>query len=145
MTLFTIGFTQSSAEHFFGRLTGAGVQRVIDIRLNNTSQLAGFAKAQDLPYFLEALGGIGYLHEPLLAPTQDMIDGYRKRKEGWEAFATRFLALMEERRIDQRLDPALFDGGCLLCSEAKPHRCHRSLVAGFLNDRWDRPVEVRHL
>ncbi len=145
MKIFTIGFTQTSAENFFARLLDAEVSRVIDVRLNNTSQLSGFAKARDLTYFLKALGGIDYWHEPLLAPTADILDAYRKRKGSWSDYERRFLELMERRRIDERLDPAFFEHGCLLCSEAKPRHCHRRLVAEYLAGRWGRPVEVRHL
>jgi len=133
------------AEHFFRRLIDAHVRRVIDVRLNNTSQLAGFAKARDLAYFLKALGEIGYLHEPLLAPTQDILTAYKKGKGDWSEYEKCFLDLMEKRRIDERLDPALFDQGCLLCSEAKPHYCHRRLVAAYLTDRWSQPIQVKHL
>lgn len=143
--LFTIGFTQTSAEHFFERLLRAGVRRVIDVRLNNRSQLAGFAKAQDLEYFLRAIGSIGYVHEPLLTPTPEMLTAYRKEKGDWSVYERRFLDLMAERRIEERLSPELFESACLLCSEAKPHRCHRRLVAEYLNARWGRPLEVRHL
>ncbi len=145
MNLSTIGFTKTSAERFFGRLKDAGVRRVIDVRLNNTSQLAGFAKARDIEYFLKALGGIEYSHEPLLAPSQAIFDAYRKRKGSWAEFERRFLGLMEERKIETRLDPSLFDRGCLLCSEDKAHHCHRRLVAEYLADRWDTPIRITHL
>jgi uncharacterized protein (DUF488 family) len=143
--LCTIGFTQTTAESFFRRLTDAGVRRVIDVRLNNTSQLAGFAKAGDLAYFLRALGGLDYVHEPLLAPTPDMLTAFKKMKGDWGAYERKFLDLMERRRIDERLAPDFFQDGCLLCSEAKPHRCHRRLVAEFLQDRWSVPLMVKHL
>ena len=123
----TIGFTKSTAERFFERLIGAGVTRVIDVRLHNTSQLAGFAKADDLGYLLGKIGGIDYVHEPLLAPTDDI------------------LRLMAERRIEARLKPELFSRACLLCSEATPDHCHRRLVCEYLNDKWGGRLEVRHL
>ncbi len=145
MQLFTIGFTQTSAEHFFGRLVDAEVRRVIDVRLSNTSQLAGFAKSADLAFFLKSLGQIDYIHEPLLAPTQEMFHAYKKLKGEWSELETRFLDLMDERKIEDRLEPSLLDQGCLLCSEAKPHHCHRRLVAEYLTDRWDRPISVKHL
>jgi len=145
MTLYTIGFTRSSAEHFFRRLIDAGVRRVIDVRLNNTSQLAGFAKMPDLAWFLKSLGGIDCCHEPALAPTQAMFDDYKKRKGRWEDFEPRFRDLMAERRIEERFDPALFDDGCLLCSEAKPHHCHRRLVAEYLQKAWNSAIAIRHL
>lgn len=143
--LFSIGFTQTTAEHFFKRLVAAEVARIIDVRLNNTSQLAGFAKAQDLAYFLKAIGDIGYVHEPLLAPTQDILTAFKKLKGDWSVYERQFFDLMDRRKIDQRLSPDFFHGGCLLCSEAKPHHCHRRLVAEFLKDRWTIPIQVKHL
>lgn len=141
----TIGFTQTSAERFFDRLVSAGVKKVVDVRLHNTSQLAGFAKADDLAYFLKRIGGIAYVHEPLLAPTDAMFKAYKKDKGEWAAYETRFLDLMAERGIEHRLEPKLLDGACLLCSEAKPHYCHRRLVCEYLNDKWDGALTVRHL
>lgn len=143
--LTTIGFTRTSAESFFTRLRDAGVRTVVDVRLNNRSQLAGFAKAGDLAWFLEALGGIGYRHEPLLAPTADILDPYRRKEIGWPAYERRFLDLMAARRIEARLDPAALDGACLLCSEDTPHRCHRRLIAEYLRDAWRQPLSIRHL
>jgi uncharacterized protein (DUF488 family) len=143
--IYTIGFTQSSAKDFFQRLVRAHVKRVVDVRLNNTSQLAGFAKAKDLEYFLKEIGGIDYFHEPSLAPTQDILDDYKKKKGAWSEYEKRFFDLMEQRKVDQRLDPGLFDDGCLLCSEAKPHNCHRRLVVEYLKHRWDTPLEIKHL
>jgi len=145
MPIFTIGFTKTSAADFFGRLKDAGVKTVIDVRLNNTSQLAGFAKASDLEYFLGEIGGIAYRQEPLLAPTQALIDGWRKDKRPWDEFAASFTALMAERGIEHQLSPEALDGTCLLCSEDKPHRCHRRLVLDYLQDKWGTPLDVRHL
>ncbi|MCH8863148.1 MAG: DUF488 domain-containing protein [Proteobacteria bacterium] len=141
----TIGFTKTTAENFFQRLLTNEVRQVIDVRLNNTSQLSGFAKAKDLIYFLQTLGEIGYVHEPLLAPTKDILTAYRKKQSDWSDYRIRFLDLMDTRSIDQNLSPDFFDHGCLLCSEDKPHHCHRSLVVEFLNDRWDDQLKVRHL
>ncbi|EKV28927.1 hypothetical protein C882_0691 [Caenispirillum salinarum AK4] len=145
ITLATIGFTQSSAEHFFGRLREAEVATVVDVRLRTGSQLAGFAKARDLAYFLRAIGGIGYRHEPLLAPEPEMLDAYRKKVERWDAYADRYLALIAARRVEERLRPEDFDRACLLCSEAAAHHCHRRLAAEYLRDRWAVPVDVNHL
>jgi uncharacterized protein (DUF488 family) len=141
----TIGFTQSSAEHFFTRLAKAGVKKVIDVRLHNTSQLAGFAKADDLAWFLKTLGRIAYEHAPLLAPSEALFGAYKKEKGDWAVFEQRFLALMAERRIETALDPAQLDGACLLCSEASPHHCHRRLALDYLNQRWKGALEVQHL
>ena len=143
MKLFTIGFTRTSAEHFFARLKAAGVKTVIDVRLNNGSQLAGFAKKDDLAFFTRTICGAGYAHLPELAPTPPMLKAYRDSKDGWPAYARAFLDLMARRRIE-RLDRARLDGGCLLCSEAVPHHCHRRLVAEYLRDKWG-AVEIEHL
>ena len=146
MKIFTIGFTQTTAEHFFGRLRDAGVKRVVDIRLKNDSQLAGFAKARDLPYFLQELIGAGYVHEPLLAPTAEIMDAFKKQKGDWDVFHDDFTALMAERKIESELDRAEFEQtpSALLCSEAKADECHRSLVVSYLDDRWG-DVEAIHL
>src|SRR5438067_13289367 len=128
MKVFTIGFTKTSAESFFGRLQKAGVKKVLDVRLNNVSQLAGFAKKEDLRYFLKAIGGIDYMHEPLLAPTQEMLDAYKKEGGDWADYEKRFLVLLESRRIEETLQRSLLDSACLLCSETKPEHCHRRLV-----------------
>lgn len=141
----TIGFTKTSAERFFNRLSGAGVKRIIDVRLHNTSQLAGFAKADNLAYFLEKIGGIEYVHQPLLAPTDDMLSLYKKRKGDWSTYQTQFLNLMKLRCIESKLTPELLSGSCLLCSEDKPHHCHRRLVCEYLNEKWDGKLAVRHL
>ena len=144
MEIATIGFTQSSAEHFFDRLARARVRRLLDIRLNNTSQLAGFAKGADLAYFLQALGGVSYEHDLRLAPTRAMLDGYRKARGGWAAYERGFLDLMRERGMPDALDRAPFtDKTALLCSEATPERCHRRLVAELLAEQWS--VTVEHL
>ncbi|MGF1641206.1 MAG: DUF488 family protein [Rhodospirillales bacterium] len=141
----TIGFTQTTAEGFFERLLKARVGKVIDVRLHNTSQLAGFAKADDLAYFLRKIGGIQYLHQPLLAPTDAILKAYKKEKGDWESYERQFVSLMAERRIEDRLQPESLDGACLLCSEAKPHHCHRRLVCDYLNERWGGNLTVRHL
>lgn len=141
----TIGFTQSTAERFFDRLEKAGVKTVIDVRLHNTSQLAAFAKADDLSFFLQRINNIRYVHQPLLAPTDVMLKTYKKEKGDWNTYEGRFLELMEERKIEHRLKPELFEGACLLCSEALPHHCHRRLVCEYLNDKWNGALSVRHL
>ncbi len=141
----TIGFTQSNAENFFERLFRSGVKKVIDVRLHNTSQLAGFAKSDDLAYFLKKMGGIQYVHQPLLAPTDAMLKAFKKEKGDWGVYQGRFLDLMAERKIETRLKPEMFDGTCLLCSEATPHHCHRRLVCEYLNEKWDGSLTVNHL
>jgi uncharacterized protein (DUF488 family) len=143
--LSTIGFTKTNAEGFFERLRKAGVKTVIDVRLHNTSQLAAFAKADDLAYFLNKIGNIKYLHQPLLAPTDSMLKAFKKEKGEWSAYERRFLALMAERQIERRLTPDSLDGACLLCSEATPHHCHRRLVCDYLNDQWSGALQVNHI
>ncbi len=137
MEIYTIGFTQTTAEHFFRRLADAGVKRLVDVRLNNSSQLAGFAKARDLPFFLDRLVGARYEHEPALAPTQQLLDDYKKRNGDWAAYEAGFLELMRQRRIETSLSPSDFAvPTALLCSEATPEHCHRRLVCEYLAERW---------
>lgn len=136
MKVYTIGFTQKSAQRFFELLRKAHVKRVVDVRLNNTGQLAGFSKHDDLIFFLREIGGIDYVHLPELAPTADILDAYKKHKGSWEVYEQEFLSLMEKRRIDQTVARDIIDGGCLLCSEHKPHHCHRRLVVDFLQKKW---------
>lgn len=145
MEICTIGFTQTTAEHFFGRLASAHVERLLDVRLNNTSQLAGFAKAQDLPYFMRDLVGGSYEHEPLLAPEKDMLDTFKKGPGDWAAYELAFIALMAERRVHEVLSRGSFERRtALLCSEAGPEQCHRRLVAEFLAEQWQE-IEIVHL
>jgi uncharacterized protein (DUF488 family) len=142
MKIFTIGFTKKSAEIFFSRLGKANVKKVIDIRLNNNSQLAGFTKKENLRYFTSAICGIGYVHIRQLAPTQDILDDL-KSKGDWSVYEQKFLKLMATRKVEN-LDRNELDGGCLLCSEDKPNHCHRRLVAEYLRDKWG-DVEIVHL
>jgi uncharacterized protein (DUF488 family) len=143
MRLFTIGFTKTTAEHFFSRLKASGAKRLVDVRLNNVSQLAGFAKRDDLKYFVNAICGMEYEHSPELAPTQELLDAYKKRRGSWSDYERDFVALMAHREIE-KIPREQLDGGCLLCSEDKPHHCHRRLVAEYLKDKWGN-VEIRHL
>lgn len=144
MKLFTIGFTKKSAEEFFSALQRSGAERLVDVRLNNVSQLAGFAKRSDLEYFLRVICGIPYSHQLALAPTQDMLDDYRKRDQDWSRYEAKFLELIAGREIERSVDPGEMAGACLLCSEAAPHRCHRRLVAEYLQRTWG-DVEIIHL
>jgi uncharacterized protein (DUF488 family) len=143
MKLFTLGFTKKSAAQFFGILQDANVRALIDVRLNNTSQLAGFTKRDDLSFFTKEICGIGYAHRPELAPTPEMLTRYQKQSGDWSAYERAFLGLMAERQIE-RLKKSDFAGGCLLCSEDKPHCCHRRLVAEYLQAKWG-GVEIIHL
>ena len=144
MKLFTIGFTKKSAEMFFKKLCDSGVKRVIDIRLNNVSQLAGFAKKDDLSYFLKTICAIEYVHIPDLAPTQDILDEYKKHKGEWAIYEKKFMELMIKRGIENKLSRELFDNACLLCSEDKPNHCHRRLVAEYLKAKWG-DIEITHI
>jgi uncharacterized protein (DUF488 family) len=142
--IYTIGFTGKTAEQFFGALRRAGITRVVDVRLNNVSQLAGFTKRQDLPFFLEELCGAEYQHQPLLAPTKEILDDYRK-DHSWSRYTERFLKLLRDRRVEERLPRDLVTRPTvLLCSEPTPQKCHRRLVAEYLADRW-RDMELVHL
>ena len=133
MMLYTIGFTKSTAEHFFERLREAGVQVVIDVRLRNTSQLAGFARMPDIRYFLEKLVGAEYIHDPYLAPTDEILTAYKKKQIDWAEYEERFADLMIERNADEYLAQNHADAKvkkyCLLCSEDTPEYCHRRLIA----------------
>jgi len=144
MKVFTIGFTQKTAEKFFTKLKNSGAKRVVDVRLNNVSQLAGFAKKQDLQYFLKQICGMEYLHLPELAPTQEMLDEYKKQKGDWSLYERRFLDLMRQRKIEKSVPREAIADGCLLCSEDKPHHCHRRIVAEYLKEHWG-DVEIQHL
>ena len=142
--IFTIGFTRKTAEEFFTLLLRAGVKRVIDIRLNNTSQLAGFTKKDDLGYFLRAIAGIDYFHRPDLAPTQPIMDAFKKSNGSWPDYERDFLALLSARKVETEVTPELLHESCLLCSEEKPLHCHRRLVAEYFRLKWDN-VEIIHL
>ena len=142
---YTIGFTKRRAQDFFGALKQVGIIRLIDVRLNNSSQLAGFTKRQDLQYFLKVICGAEYIHEPILAPTQEMLDAYKKRRGSWDAYVESFLRLMVDRKIEKRISPALFDSATvLLCSEHTADYCHRRLVLEYLCQKWG-ALEIIHL
>ncbi len=145
MEVYSIGFTKKTAEQFFGILKSAGIRRLLDVRLNNVSQLAGFSKREDLQYFLHEICGAEYRHEPLLAPTKEMLDGYKKEKGSWEDYELRFLSLIASRRIEDQLKPADFAAPTvLLCSEAEADHCHRRLVLEYLQQKWSN-LTIHHL
>jgi len=138
MEIYTIGFTKKTATQFFGSLRQANIKRLIDVRLNNSSQLAGFTKKDDLSFFLAEICHIEYQHEPLLAPTQDILGTYKKQKGSWSDYQQRFLALMRDRRVEERINPKLFEiPTVLLCSEATAEHCHRRLVLEYLQEKWE--------
>jgi uncharacterized protein (DUF488 family) len=145
MKTFTIGFTQKSAKDFFSLLKKNNVSRVVDVRLNVTSQLAGFAKKADLGYFLRELCDADYVHVTDLAPTKPMLDAYKNKNISWDSYADKFINLMGQRNIERIIDKSLIDNGCLLCSEHLPHQCHRRLVAEYLNKQWDEDIKIVHL
>jgi uncharacterized protein (DUF488 family) len=140
----TIGFTRKPARTFFGLLRESGARRLIDVRLHNVSQLAGFTKRDELEYFLAELCGMAYIHELRLAPTKPMLDAYQKRGVTWEAYERSFVDLMVERRVEQTLSREVLDNSVLLCSEPTAEHCHRRLVAEYLAEHWD-DVEIAHL
>jgi len=144
MNVFTIGFTEKTAKRFFELIRSSGVKRVVDVRLNNTGQLAGFSKQADLAYFLRELCQVEYIHVPELAPTKDILDVYKKHGGAWSVYEAEFLNLMERRRIDQSVAKDIVDQGCLLCSENKPHHCHRRLVVEYLQNKWG-DINTTHL
>ena len=144
MKIFTIGFTKKSAEIFFTRLRDASVRCLVDVRLNNVSQLAGFTKKDDLRYFARAICSIDYVHLPDLAPTPNMLDTYKKRKGDWATYEHEILELMRQRRIEDTISKGTLASGCLLCSEEKPEHCHRRFVAEYLKQKWG-DVEIHHI
>jgi len=144
MKIFTIGFTKKSARQFFTSLRGKGIRKLVDVRLNNTSQLSGFAKKDDLAFFLLELCGIPYIHLPILAPTQDILDAFKKKRGPWRDYEAAFLRLMQTRRVEDEVQPGTMENSCLLCSEHKPDHCHRRLVAEYLRDKWGN-VQIEHL
>jgi uncharacterized protein (DUF488 family) len=144
--VYSVGFTKKSAEEFFELLKRHGVRRLIDVRLNNSSQLAGFTKRVDLEYFLRELCDADYLHQPLLAPTQELLDRYRKGGGTWAEYERDFLELMRERRIEDQVAPQLLENAVLLCSEATPDHCHRRLVLEYLQRAWPHEsLTISHL
>ena len=146
MTLYTIGFTKSTAERFFGRLRSAGVTRLIDTRLRRDGQLAGFAKLPDLEYFARELAGVAYTAEPLLVPTAELLDGYRDKAITWDEYADAYRALLAERAPEKSIDAASLANACLLCSEHAPEHCHRSVAAAYLAAAFPGAgIEVVHL
>ncbi|HHN8406097.1 TPA: DUF488 family protein [Morganella morganii] len=145
MKVFSIGFTEKTAEDFFSLIMSQpDIKTLVDVRLNNVSQLSGFAKKNDLKYFLKVLCGVEYVHIPDLAPTKEMLNPYKKGNISWSDYEDMFMNLLIKRNIE-RIDKSLIENSCLLCSEHKPHYCHRRLVIEYLNSHWDTNFEVNHL
>lgn len=145
MNVYTIGFTKKNAEVFFGMLRQAGVKKLLDVRLNNVSQLAGFAKKDDLRFFLKELCGAEYLYVPEMTPTKDILASYKDGKIKWADYEQEFLNLMAKRHLEKSIKPELLDHACLLCSEHEPHMCHRRLVVEYLKDTAGIEMTVKHL
>lgn len=143
-TVYTIGFTKKTAEHFFELLRKNGVKKVIDTRLNNESQLAGFSKKEDLKYFLKSILNVDYVHKPELAPTDDILKAYKKKEISWDEYEKRYLQLISERHIEEKISPEELNNSCLLCSEHKPDKCHRRLLANYLKSKWNNVI-IKHL
>jgi len=143
-TLLTIGFTKKNARKFFTILKDAGVQKIIDVRLNNVSQLAGFAKRDDLEFFLQQLCNCDYQHIPDLAPTKELLSGYKKKEFDWLEYEKRFTALLAKRQIGKQITAEELDNSCLLCSEAVADQCHRRLVAEYFGARYP-DIDIVHL
>jgi uncharacterized protein (DUF488 family) len=145
MQVYTIGFTRKSAAELFGLLRQAGIRRLVDIRLRNSSQLAGFTRGADLPFFLAELCNAEYRHELLLAPSEELFHAYKKEGLRWGEYEGRYTQLLTQRRVEERLDPALLDGPTvLLCTEPTPQHCHRRLALEYLDSRWGN-VQAVHL
>ncbi len=144
-SLFTIGFTQKSAERFFGLLSSNSIQTLLDTRLNNTGQLAGFSKRDDLKYFCRTILSVDYVHWEESAPDDQMLSAYKKKQISWTDYAAEYLALIEKRKVENNMSLVSGGGACLLCSEAKPHQCHRSLLAGYLMKKSGNAISVQHL
>jgi uncharacterized protein (DUF488 family) len=142
--LFTIGFTRKSAEVFFEKLRTAGITRLIDTRLNNTSQLSGFAKQADLQYFLRQITRIDYEHQLPLAPNKDILDAYKQKKISWQDYEKCYLELLKKRAVESIFGSDKLANACLLCSEDKPHYCHRCLAAEYLRQKLEN-IEIFHL
>lgn len=144
MRIYTVGFTRKSAQEFFDTLKRNNIRQIVDIRLNNTSQLAGFTKKDDLQYFLRELCGVDYYHLEFLAPTKEMREQYAKSKN-WDIYAREYIKLLESRNILNKLDKSFFEREtCLLCSEASAEHCHRRLLTQYLKELWE-DVEVVHI
>ena len=145
IVLYTIGFTQKTAANFFDSLKKEQITTLIDVRLNNVSQLSGFAKKTDLEYFLKEICNIEYIHEPSLAPEKEMLNGYQRGEISWDSYEKRFMELLQKRAIEKYFNADYFNNGCLLCSEKLPHHCHRGLIAKYLQANWDIDIKVNHL
>lgn len=145
MEIYTIGFTKKTAEKFFSILKRNQISRLVDVRLNNVSQLSGFTKKDDLAFFLKTICNAEYVHEPMLAPTQDLLDAYKKNKGSWEDYEKQFTDLIRTRAVHKQIKQSLFEAPTvLLCSEPSAEHCHRRLVAEYLQSHWG-SISIVHL
>lgn len=145
MTIYTVGFTKKSAKEFFEALRRSGAKHLLDIRLHNTSQLAGFTKGRDLEYFLKQVVNMEYHEVPILAPEDSLLKEYRKTKD-WAKFEQQYLELVRRRQVERYIQPTWFEeGAVLLCSEAKPKHCHRRLAAEYLVNLMLPSANIEHL
>ncbi|MDF3818591.1 DUF488 domain-containing protein [Leptospira sp. 96542] len=142
--LYTIGFTSKSAETFFGLLQKNDVKKIIDTRINNTSQLSGFAKGKDLSYFAKKVANISYVHDVGMAPTKELLETYRKGGMTWEGYETAYLNLLDMRNVGKKINIDSLHMNCLLCSEHTPEKCHRRLLAEYIKAKFN-GVEIIHL
>ena len=143
-TLFTIGFTKKKAEEFFKLIKKNNVKCLIDIRLNNVSQLAGFAKRDDLKYFLKQICNCEYRHMPEIAPTKEILDNYKKKQISWDEYIDSYNDLIKKRKIESKLSLSELDNSCFLCSESTADMCHRRLAAEYLKKHFD-TIKIKHL
>ncbi len=143
MNLFTIGFSKKSAEDFFTILKINNITRLIDVRLNNKSQLAGFTNAKHLPYLLR-IHNIDYLYRPDLAPTKELLKGYRDKLVSWDEYRKRYKELLLKRKIIEEIDFRIFENSVLLCSEPTAEKCHRRLLAEYLA-KGNIEIIIKHL
>ena len=142
--IFTIGFTQKSAEQFFEILAQAGVHRVIDVRLYNNSQLAGYTKSRDLSYFLRSIINVEYMHMPAFAPTKQLLNDYKNGDISWQGYITEYDEILKQRQPYMYLQPDVFESACLLCAEPTADQCHRRLAAEYLQSVWPQ-MQITHL
>lgn len=142
--LYTIGFTGKPAESFFDLLNSSKVTKIIDTRINNVSQLSGFAKGSDLKFFASKIGGMSYEHNIDLAPTKDLLSNYRDKKITWSQYEIEYLNLLDLRKIGKKIDIEKLHKNCLLCSEHTPEKCHRRLLAEYLK-HIKTDIEIIHL
>lgn len=145
ITLYTIGFTKKSAEQFFELLRKNNIAKLVDVRINNSSQLAGFAKGRDLKYFVKRICNADYVHITDFAPTKELLSKWRKEEVNWEQYTEIYLSLLKERSIIKRFGVKNFDNSCFLCSEETPEMCHRRLLVEYMKKNSTEEVKIIHL